>query len=84
MKKFSFLDPCASVTCVGGFTCSNGACVCGGVACDSTANICNAGTCECGSSGGTCDANTRIPACLDATGMTAAGDDTAATCQVNL
>ena len=71
------------VHCADGFTSTNGACLCGGVACDATANICNAGTCECGS-GGACDANTRIPACLDANGMTAAGDDMAATCQVNL
>ena len=56
--------------------------MCGGVACDSTANVCNNGACECGSTGGTCDAATRIPACLATGGAVATGDDTTATCQV--
>jgi len=74
-------DPCANVTCVGGFTCSNGTCLCGGSACDATANVCTNGTCECGSTGEACTAISRLSACLDGTGMTAAADDMTATCQ---
>jgi len=74
-------DPCANVTCVGGFTCSNGTCLCGGSACDETANFCTFGLCGCGGSMGPCETTSRLSACLSVNGTTAAGDDTTATCQ---
>jgi len=74
-------DPCANVTCVGGFTCSNGTCLCGGSECDETANYCTAGLCGCGGTGGTCTWDTRLTLCLNVNGTTAAVGDRTATCQ---
>jgi len=73
-------DPCANVTCVGDFTCSNGTCLCGSSVCDETGNYCTGGICGCGMSA-PCTWDTRLTACLNVNGTTAAGDDRTATCQ---
>ena len=79
-----FPDPCASVTCGTNFVCNAGTCLCGGAACDSTANVCVGGACQCGGTGGACTAGSRYDTCLTTAGtVDTTGNDGAATCQVD-
>ena len=84
LVNLPFPDPCASVTCGANFVCTAGTCLCGGVACGSTANVCNANVCECGGTGAACTVGATLDTCLTTTGtVDTTGNDAAATCQVD-